>query len=202
MSNRLKPIIATFALAMVALACSPAVVPLAVPAVAPTASPTVAPTLAPTVVPTEAPSGEAVLAFDEMGVENLANTFIDNGWFSDREDDVLDSGNKVILLEGVKSDVTVGIVHDGNDNLLRVTVYDPGLFGSPESEFDLGVINGVLLNDTLGTEAVLWETGLTAEVGSAGINETKVFGPDEVTVDAGTDAENPRDAFVFFQDAE
>ena len=202
MSTRLNAIIATFALAIVAIACSPAA---AQPSVAPTIALTPAPTVAPTASPTQpaevSPVPEAVLDFDEIGVENLANIFIDKGWFSGREDSVLESGDNLILLHGTKSGVTLGIIHDGNDNLIRVTALDGDLFASDESRFDLGIINGVLLKETLGTEAVNWETSLTAEVGGAGIDQSKVFGPNRVTVNAGTDAQNPKDAFVYFQDA-
>lgn len=189
-------------IAALAAGCSGAATPSSLPIESPSTAPTVAP-----VEPTPSASVEAsataetVLPFEEIDVEALSTALVDGGWFGSRIDDQLDSGEQQILLQSTKSGVVASIVHDGAGNLLRVSTYDPDRFSSDESLFDLGVMSGILLGETLGTELVLWHDSLRPADASANVIESRVFGPDAVTVAYGQEG-SPDDGFVFFEPAE
>lgn len=160
-------------------------------------------TAAPTATPAPSIVAKDVLSLDEIDVEKLASALINGGWFAGRDDNEIESGNKQILLTATKSAVIVGITHDGEGNLIRIAVLDDDTFKSTESEFDLGVINGILLKETLGTESVLWQLDqMDAYDGETAIIESQAFGPTTVTVRVGEDAEYPNDAFVYFEATE
>lgn len=198
----LASLVATIVACSPAATPSPTATPTTAPTVAPTVAPTATPTAEPTATPTASPTAEVVLSFDQIDPEALTKTLIDNGWFADRTDNVLDSGNKQIIVSATKSTAIVSIVHDGRGGLIRVTVYDAARFADSKAQYDLGIVNGVLLGQTQGTTAVTWE--LTAILGTAkdkSLTDSKVFAPDEVSIELGTDAGYPDDAFVMFESA-
>ncbi len=192
-------------IAALAAGCSGAATPSAVPSESPSSAPTVAP-IDPTPAPSDTASPEAsataetVLPFEEINVEALSAALVNGGWFDKRTDNVLDNGQQQILLLGTKSEVVVSIVHDGAGTLLRISTYDADRFNSDESLFDLGVVSGILLGETLGTELVLWHDSLRPADSTTTVIETRTFGPDDVTVAFGQEG-SPDDGFVFFEPA-
>lgn len=202
-------------LALTAAACSPSSAPSAAPSDAPSVAPSEAPTAAPTEAPTAAPSvapteeapdpsasaeAETVFSFDEIDVEALANVLVEGGWFGERTEETTEDG-PLTRLVGTESGVVVGIGHDGQGNLGYVTVYDPQGFATEQAQFDLGVVNGVLLNQTLGTEAVTWLTDEIAKADGASVEGWRIFGPDKVSITIAPPGGSPDEVFVSFERA-
>ncbi len=176
--------------------------PTAQPSASPSTAPTAAPTTEPSVAATASASAELVLSLDDISVEGLATTLIDGGWFADRTDQMTDTGMPVILLSSAKSDVVMSIAHDGGDTIDRITLYDPNRFASDEAMFDLGLVSGVLLNETLATEFVTSFTDVVASTDPReSILESATYGPDVVTMRIGADADSPDDGFIYFERA-
>lgn len=121
--------------------------PTDTPSAVPTASPLI-PTTAPATdppAPSATTAADGVLSFDEISVEGFTQAMIDGGWFGTRRDNPLDSGGQQILLQSTKSDVVLSILHDGGGTLQKVTIYDPKLFVTDASQYDMGIVGGVLL---------------------------------------------------------
>ncbi len=202
MHSHRTALLSAMLIAALAAGCSGAATPSDLPSESPSSAPTIAPTPSPSDVasPEASAPAETVLSFDEIDVEALSAALVNGGWFDKRTDNVLDGGDQQILLLGTKSEVVLSIVHDGAGNLIRVSTYDANRFDSDESLFDLGVVSGILLGETLGTELVLWHDSLRPADSTTTVIETRTFGPDDVTVAFGQEG-SPNDGFVFFEPA-